>query len=99
MRNDTAYPPAVRRRIHILGAVLWPAFLTAAAATMVFFANIDPATLRAQTLPNLPISREAGYAVGFFMFWAIGIASSALTLLLMDGASSNRSRSSRSEQP
>lgn len=83
MSNVTEYPSAVTRRIRVLGAVLWPAFLTAAAATMVFFANIDPATLRAQTLPDVPISREAGYAIGFFMFWAIGAASSALTLLLL----------------
>lgn len=83
MSNDTEYPPAVRRRIRILGAVLWPAFLAAAVASIVFFANIDPATLRAQTLPELQISREAGYALGFFMFWAIGAGSSALTLLLI----------------
>lgn len=86
MTNVTDYPTAIKHRIRVLGAVLWPAFLTAAAATVVFFANIDPATLRAQTLPDVPISREAGYAIGFFMFWAIGTASSALTLLLLGPA-------------
>lgn len=86
MTNVTDYPTATKHRIRLLGSVLWPAFLTAAAATMVFFANIDPATLRAQTLPDVPISREAGYAIGFFMFWAIGAASSALTLLLLGPA-------------
>ena len=86
MRNETAYSPVVRQRIRIVGAVVWPAFLTAAVATMIFFANIDPATLRAQTVPNLAISREAGYAIGFFMFWAIGIASSATTLMLIGAA-------------
>lgn len=70
--------PALR----LLGSVLWPSFLTAGMATMVFFANVDPETLRYQTLPGWELSREAGYTVGFFMFWAVCAASSALTLFL-----------------
>lgn len=92
MTNVTEYSPKVRQRIRLWGAVLWPAFLVAGIATMVFFANIDPATLRAQTLPHAPISRQAGYAIGFFMFWAIGAASGALTLFLL-GPGRGRPRS------
>ena len=76
--------PRARRLIRVLGAVLWPSFLTAGVATMVFFASIDPATLRAQTLPDWDISRQAGYTIGFLMFWAVCGASSALTLFLFE---------------
>ena len=80
--SDLDERPRTRQRIRVLGAVLWPSFLVAIAATGIFFANIDPATLRAQTLPNWEISRQAGYTVGFLMFWAVCGASSALTLFL-----------------
>lgn len=83
MKNTTFYSRSIRRRIHLWGATLWPAFLVAGVAAIVFFANIDPATLRVQTLPDIAIGRQAGYALGFLMFWAIGAASSALTVLLL----------------
>lgn len=80
--SDYEDRPRVRRLIRAFGIVLWPSFLTAGLATMVFFASIDPLTLRAQTLPDWEISREAGYTIGFFMFWIVCAASSALTLFL-----------------
>jgi hypothetical protein len=80
--SDFEERPRAQRLIRVLGVVLWPSFLTAAVATGLFFANIDPATLRAQTLPDWEISRQAGYTVGFLMFWAVCAASSALTLYL-----------------
>lgn len=72
------------RLLRVLGGTLWPSFLAAAAACVVFFATIDPETLRMQTLPDWDISRRTGYAIGFFMFWAVGLLSSALTFLLID---------------
>lgn len=74
--------PRIRRLAQRLGPILWPSFLVAAAATAVFFANIDPLTLRAQTLPELDISRQAGYTIGFLMFWVVCAASSALSVYL-----------------
>ena len=74
-----AYPP---RRAWLVGACLWPAFLAAGVATMLFFSGIDPETLRVQTLPNWEISRTAGYSIGFLMFWAVAALSSALSVLL-----------------
>ena len=74
--------PRTRRWARLLGPVLWPSFLVAAVATAIFFAHIDPLTLRAQTLPDWQISRQAGYTVGFLMFWAVCAASSALTMYL-----------------
>ena len=61
--------------------VIWPAFLVAGAGTAVFFTMIDPSDL---TLFGQPVefSRQAIYTVGFFGLWALGIASSALTVFL-----------------
>jgi hypothetical protein len=45
--------------------VLWPAFLVAAVAELVFFALIDPADLSVFGVP-LEAGRMPIYAVGFF---------------------------------
>jgi hypothetical protein len=66
-----------------LGAVLWPSFFAAGVATMVFFATVDPLELAAITTPQWEISREAGYTLGFFMFWACTAAASSFTALLL----------------
>jgi hypothetical protein len=61
--------------------VLWPSFLVAAIAEMLFFAIFDPHEL---TLFGEPLawSRRAVYSVGFFFFWFTCIAASALAVLL-----------------
>jgi hypothetical protein len=61
--------------------IVWPAFLVAAVAEMVFFALFDPAELHLFLAPH-EASREAIYTLGFIGFWVIGIASSSLTVLL-----------------
>lgn len=59
-------------------AILWPAFIMAAAATTVFFAIFDPHELLAPTwFPEL--SRLGAYSVGFMLFWLLTATSSALT--------------------
>ena len=74
-----------------LGAVLWPSFFAAGVATMVFFALIDPLALRDMTFPELPLTRELGYSIGFFMFWIATAASSLFTaILLSPGSRYNR---------
>ena len=73
MIHETAPQPfdhAPRSMAHRLGAILWPSFFAACVATMVCFALVDPLTLRDITFPGLEISRETGYAIGFFAFWA-----------------------------
>lgn len=64
---------------------LWPSFLAASVATMFFFAFFDPAVFGEGATPPdwLADHRMAGYAVGFFFFWAICTLSSALTLYLV----------------
>jgi hypothetical protein len=61
--------------------VIWPAFLSAAVAELVFFALFDPFELHFFGRP-LDWSRQAIYALGFFGFWLLGVTSSALTLML-----------------
>ena len=82
IETDTTGHPRIQQAARRLGPILWPSFLVAAAATGIFFAHIDPLTLRAQTLPDVDLSRQAGYTIGFLMFWAVCAASSALSVYL-----------------
>ena len=66
-----------------IGAIAWPSFFAAGVATMVFFAFIDPLALREITFPNLQISRELGYTLGFFTFWLSTASSSLFTWVLL----------------
>ncbi|MGQ9723863.1 MAG: hypothetical protein ACUVVU_00610 [Tepidimonas sp.] len=61
--------------------IAWPAFLVAAVLEMVVFAFVDPSELH-WAGESLGWSREAVYTVAFFVFWALTMASSALTTLL-----------------
>lgn len=70
-----------------VGAILWPSFFAAGVATMVFFAFVDPLQLRDITFPNVDISREGGYTIAFFLFWAATAASSLFTWILLRPAS------------
>jgi len=79
-RNDAGLPAMRLRRI---GAVAWPSFFAAGVASVVFFAIVDPSELADITWPHLTISREFGYSIGFFMFWACTLGSSAFTALLL----------------
>jgi len=64
--------------------VVWPAFLAAIAAEIVFFAMFDPLDFNIR----LQLSREAVYTFGFVAFWLLGALSSLLTLFLQGGPSS-----------
>lgn len=61
--------------------VLWPSFLVAAGAVGVFFSLFDPQEFRFLG-EALEIGRLGAYTIGFFGFWGVGIASSALTVFL-----------------
>lgn len=77
-------PPALDpRKVRRWGAILWPSFFAAAVATMVFFAIVDPVDLNQISWTTIELSREAGYTLGFFMFWACTAASSTFTALLL----------------
>ena len=73
IRESMNRPSSSRRQqlIQHWGAILWPSFIAAGVASVVFFAFVDPLRLQAISFPATPISRELGYTAGFFMFWTV----------------------------
>ena len=66
--------PTIQRII----SILWPSFLTAGVATILFFTVFDPHLL--MEISGYPhISRLGGYTIGFFCFWALTSISCVLT--------------------
>lgn len=65
--------------------VLWPSFLVAGVAEIVFFTVIDPQELYlfGEAVDYSPV---ATYSIGFFGFWLACASSSLLTLFLQRGA-------------
>ncbi len=61
--------------------ILWPSFVVAGIAEVVFFTLIDPQELY---LFGEPVhwSRTAIYSSGFFAFWTICAASSLFTVFI-----------------
>ena len=80
----------MRRHARRAFQVLWAAFLTAAAAELVFFAIFDPFELHFFGQP-LDWPRQAVYALGFFGFWGLGAGAATLTLLLAGGEDASAS--------
>jgi hypothetical protein len=83
---DDDLSPAWQR----IGAVVWPSFFAACVSTLVFFAVVDPVDLAGITWTRVEISREAGYSLGFFMFWVATFSASAFTALLLVRAPARR---------
>jgi hypothetical protein len=81
---ELSSPSARRGRGLDIALVLWPSFLAACAASLLFFAAVDPALLR-DAGPRLfaALDREAGYALGFLFFWAVGALASSLSVFLI----------------
>jgi len=67
-----------------IALVVWPSFLAACGASLLFFAAIDPALLR-DVGPRLfaGLDREGGYALGFLFFWATAAVASTLSVYLI----------------
>jgi len=84
MATSASSPPGHRLRAIDFALVLWPSFLAACGASLLFFAAIDPALLR-DVGPRLfvGLEREAGYALGFVFFWGVGALASALSVYLI----------------
>ena len=55
-----------------IAVLSWISFLTASAFSVLFFAFVDPLLLVEAINVDAIDSRYAGYAIGFFFFWAIG---------------------------
>jgi len=59
-------------------SILWPSFLTASLATIVFFTLFDPSELA--LIGGFPgLTRTGGYTLGFFCFWLLTTLSCTLT--------------------
>jgi hypothetical protein len=69
--NDT---PRIQRII----AILWPSFIMAGVATVLFFTAFDPAVMLLDTR-FADVSRLGAYTVGFFLFWLLTASSCLLT--------------------
>lgn len=81
-----------------VGMVAWSSFLAAGVASMLFFAAVDPQLLRdagPRIFDNL--NREAGYALGFFFFWALAASAATLSVYMVRsvGRSDDRSATRR----
>lgn len=59
--------------------ILWPSFLVAGMAEIVFFTVFDPLELHMAAMGFGMTSRLGWYTIGFALFWAFAAASSALT--------------------
>jgi hypothetical protein len=83
-----------RRLLTDVGLVSWCSFLAAGVASMLFFAAVDPQLLR-DAGPRIfdSLSREAGYALGFFFFWALAACAAALSVYMVRSAGRRDSRS------
>jgi len=71
--SDTALPTCQKAV-----SILWPAFLTAGVATILFFTAFDPSVLLQETR-FADTSRMGAYTIGFFLFWLLTTTSCALT--------------------
>ncbi|HZD53267.1 MAG TPA: hypothetical protein VE175_09475 [Woeseiaceae bacterium] len=66
-----------------IAVLSWISFLSAALFSVVFFAFVDPLVLVDALDVQAIESRNAGYAVGFFFFWANGWIAAWLTTRLI----------------
>jgi hypothetical protein len=63
-------------------AILWPAFLMSCVSCGVLFSLIDPLDLIVFG-EKFSMSSEAGYTLGFLLFWILGCVASAATAILL----------------
>jgi len=63
--------PLIQRVI----AILWPSFITAGIATVIFTTAFDPA----DRFGDFDISRLGSYTICFFLFWSFGAITAAAT--------------------
>jgi len=63
-------------------AILWPAFLMACVSCGVLFSLIDPLDLVIFG-EKFSMSSQAGYTIGFVLFWFLGCVASTITVVLL----------------
>lgn len=82
-REAAAAPPDWSRDTLKLAVLSWISFLTACVFSVLFFAYVDPLVLVDAINVEAIESRNAGYAIGFFLFWANGWIAGWYTLRLV----------------
>ena len=60
------------------GAIVWSSFLSAAVGMVLCFAFVDPEGIAEGAMPSWWTTRRAVYALGFFLFWLIGLVAAML---------------------
>lgn len=78
------------RNRQAVATVVWISFLSAAIATMLFFALFDPVDLMDNF--DIDVGRQGGYAIGFFFFWILSALSSGVTAWLVRTAPRRKQR-------
>jgi hypothetical protein len=61
--------------------IAWPAFLVAGLLEAVVFGMFEPESMQ-WFGHTMPLSRQGIYTLSFFVFWALAMVSSSLTILL-----------------
>ena len=67
--------PVVQRVV----AILWPSFITAGIATILFNTAFDPEVL----FVDYDISRLGAYSISFFLFWIFGALTALATCFFL----------------
>lgn len=62
--------------------ILWPAFIAAGIAEVVFFTVIDPKQLYLFG-ESVELAALSTYSIGFFLFWALCAGSSLMTYFML----------------
>lgn len=66
----------------LIMAIVWPAFLMAAVSCGLLFTMIDPLDLIIFG-EKFSLSSQAGYTLGFIIFWLLGCVASTITVVLL----------------
>lgn len=76
-------------------AILWPSFITAGIATVLFTTAFDPDII----FVEYDISRVGAYSISFFLFWFFGALTAATTCFFLKPCQAiNRAREQQKEQ-
>jgi hypothetical protein len=85
--------PGIQRVV----AILWPSFIVAGIATILFTTAFDPATI--EFFVENDISRVGSYTICFFLFWLFGAITSSATCYFLEPCDTvNKSSSSQSAE-
>ena len=76
--------PVIQRVI----AILWPSFITAGIATVLFTTAFDPDVIFA----DYDISRLGVYTISFFLFWLFGAVTAMATCFFLKPCSAFNSQ-------